>query len=330
MSAASASYADPLTCNLTDYKAVPGLTASVGGNALAVAWEGDNGAELRMRLGIERGTPTIRELAVRKKGGQWSTLATNVTPEFRVVSGLRRATQQQTQPLERLGVALTPEVIDKIKWEAFWDAPLYIEGSGELPPTHQTSIPPMKGVANQPGLPRKPEEVKRATATYNVQGCEVKTNGARLEISFPGVTAGVFTTGRLQYDVFKGSNLIRQVVIAKTDLPSVAYKYDGGLKGLPIQADITRRLARPRRPLAGPAIWRSDQQGLGRRVEQQPPDRRRAAGRLDCRVPAAAQLLRRARIESGPRRQLLPQGQRHIVLVRHPAGREGRGPGVPP
>ena len=79
----------------------------------------------------------------------------------------------------------------------FWDAPLYIEGSGVLPPTHQGSIPAMKGVANQPGLPRKPEEVRRATATYNAQGCEVKTNGARLEISFPGVTAGVFTAGRL-------------------------------------------------------------------------------------------------------------------------------------
>ena len=55
---------------------------------------------LRLRLTINAGTPTIRELAVRKKGGQWSTLATNVTPEFRVVSGLRRATQQQTEPLE--------------------------------------------------------------------------------------------------------------------------------------------------------------------------------------------------------------------------------------
>ena len=233
--AVSASYADPLTCNLTDYKAAPGLVASVASNALVVTWDGDNGAELRMRLGIDRGTPTIRELAIRKKGGQWNTLASNVTPEFRVVSGLRRATQQQTQPLVRLGVALTADVIDKIKWEAFWDAPLYIEGSGELPPTHQTAIPAMKGVANQPGLPRKPEEVKRATATYSAQGCEVKTNGARLEIAFPGVTAGVFT-GRLQYDVFKGTNLIRQVVIAKTDLSSVAYKYDGGLKGLPIQA----------------------------------------------------------------------------------------------
>jgi len=230
----SASYADPLACNLSAYKATAGLTGVVTDDTLAVTWDGDNGAELRMRLGIDRGTPTIRELAVRKKGGQWSTVATNLTPEFRIVSGMRRATQQQTQPLEKLGIALTNDVIEKIKWDAFWDAPLYIEGSGELPPTHQGAIPAMKGVANQPGLPRKPEEVKRATATYNAQGCEVKTNGARLEITFPGVTAGIFA-GRLQYDVFKGSNLIRQVLVAKTDVQSVAYKYDSGLKGLPIQ-----------------------------------------------------------------------------------------------
>lgn len=232
---ASVASADPLSCSLTDYKAAPGLAATLAGSTLAVTWEGDNGTELRMRLGIDRGTPTIQELAVRPSGAAWRTLATNVTPEFRVVSGLRRVTQQQTQPLERLGVKLTPEVLDKIKWEAFWDAPLYVEGSGELPPTHQGSIPAMKPYANHPGLPRKPDEVIRATATYRAQSCEVKTNGARLEITFPGVQLGVFE-GRLQYDVFKGSNLIRQMVIASTDRPSVAFKYDGGLKGLPIQA----------------------------------------------------------------------------------------------
>jgi len=233
--AASTVFADPLKCDLTAYKTAPGLTAAVADDTLSLVWDGDNGQELRLRFMLSGGTPTIKELALRRKGGQWATLATNVTPEFRVVSGLRRATQQQTEPLVKLGVALTPEVIDKIKWEAFWDAPLYIEGSGELPPTHQGSIPAMKGVANQPGLPRKPEEVKRATATFKAQGCEVKSNGGRMEINFPGVELGVFA-GRLQYDVFKGSNLIRQVVIAKTDVQSVAFKYDGGLKGLPIQA----------------------------------------------------------------------------------------------
>ena len=233
--AASTVFADPLKCDLTGYKTAPGLTAAVADDTLSLVWDGDNSQELRLRFTLSGGTPTIKELALRKKGGQWATLATNVTPEFRVVSGLRRATQQQTEPLVKLGVELTPEVIDKIKWEAFWDAPLYIEGSGELPPTHQGAIPAMKGVANQPGLPRKPEEVKRATATFKTQSCEVKSNGGRLEVSFPGVELGVFA-GRLQYDVFKGSNLIRQVVIAKTDVQSVAFKYDGGLKGLPIQA----------------------------------------------------------------------------------------------
>ena len=42
-------------------------------------------------------------------------------------------------------------------------------------------------------------------------------------------------TGRLQYTVYKGTNLIRQEVIAKTEEPSVAYKYDAGLAGLAIQ-----------------------------------------------------------------------------------------------
>ena len=62
----------------------------------------------------------------------------------------------------------------------------------------------------------------------------MKTNGARLEVAFPGVELGVFA-GRLQFTVYKGTNLIRQEVIAKTDEPSVAYKYDTGLTGLAIR-----------------------------------------------------------------------------------------------
>lgn len=230
---ASLCYSDPLNCDLADYKAQSGLTATVAGEVLTVLWDGDRNQQVRVRFAIDKGTPTIQELAVGS-GGQWRVLATGVTPEFRIVSGVRRVTQQQTQPLDELGVKLTAAVLDKIKWEAFWDAPLYIEGSGELPPTHQTAIPAAKADANHPGMPRKPEEVTRATASYQVKSCEVKTNGARLEITFPGVEAGIFA-GRLQYDVFKGSNLIRQVLVAKTDHPSAAFKYDGGLKGLPIQ-----------------------------------------------------------------------------------------------
>ena len=65
--AASALGADPLTCNVTDYKAATGLTAKVANDALTLAWDGENGSELRMRLGVDRGTPTIQELAIRRK-----------------------------------------------------------------------------------------------------------------------------------------------------------------------------------------------------------------------------------------------------------------------
>jgi len=230
---ATAGAADTLTCDTSAYKAAPGLVASVADNILTATWTGEKGAELRMRFALEGGTPVIREIAVRPQGAAWKTVATTLTPEYRVVSGLRRATQQQTEPLDKLGIALTSDVINKIKWDAFWDAPLYIEGSGELPPTHQTAIPAMKGVAHQPGLPRKPEEVRRASAAWKVERCEVRTNGARLEISFPGVELGLFS-GRLQFDLFKGTNLVRQVVIAKTDQDSVAYKYDAGLSGFTV------------------------------------------------------------------------------------------------
>jgi hypothetical protein len=257
-------HADPLNCRLAGYTPSPGLTAKVASDTLAVSWNGDNGDELRIRFGIDRGSPAIRELAIRTKGGQWRTIATNVTPEFRVVSGLRRVTAQQLRPesLATLGVKITPEIIDawnhqeergdewvklaersgqltqetidRIKWEAFWDAPLYVEDSAERPPSHGTSIPPMYGLLNQPGLPRRAEEITRATAAFHVRGCEVSTKGVRLEIKFPGVEAGIFA-GYLQYDIFKGSNLIRQVLVAKTDRPSAAFKYDAGLRGLPIQ-----------------------------------------------------------------------------------------------
>ena len=67
---ASTAYAEPLRCSLANYTALPGLTATVADDTLTVAWEGDDGAQLRMRFAIERGTPTIRELAIQPQGGQ--------------------------------------------------------------------------------------------------------------------------------------------------------------------------------------------------------------------------------------------------------------------
>jgi hypothetical protein len=88
------------------------------------------------------------------------------------------------------------------RWDVFWDAPL-----------------------------QHPEEVEKWSATYHATACRVRTNGDRVEVSFPDVSIGIFS-GSLQYTTYRGSNLVRQEAIVKTDRPSVAYIYTAGLEGL--------------------------------------------------------------------------------------------------
>jgi hypothetical protein len=231
-------YADDLSCNLSGYRSKSGLSASVVDNTLSITWDGEMKNELRLRLTINGGTPTIRDLATRSHDGQWITLAANLTPEFHVVTGVRRLPMEQIEPLISSGLKVTREVVEENKWEAFWDAPLSIPGGANGPDTPNILrwMPPAEGIGDLPGLPRKPEEIDRATAVYQARTCDVITNGERLEISFTGVTLGVFS-GKLQYTVYRGANLLRQEVIAKTEERSVAYKYDAGLDGLTIRPD---------------------------------------------------------------------------------------------
>jgi hypothetical protein len=210
---------------------MPGLTVEVGGNILTLTWDSERNQTVRLRLAIQTRTPVLEELAVKPAGRPWVVLLTRTTPEFRVVSGIRRMTNQQLDPLAGLGIKITPEILERYKWEAFWDAPLNIPGREAA---HNDCTPPQRGVLDQPGLPRNPGEVQRAGAAYDVESCAVKTNGARLEVSFPGVRLGVFA-GRLQFTVYKGSSLVRMEFIGSTREPSVAYKYDAGIKGLALQ-----------------------------------------------------------------------------------------------
>ena len=207
--------ADALKCDMTQYKAGTGLTAAVEQDLLVVSWSGQAGSELRARYAIDRAQPVVRDLAVRKQGGQWATLGQNLQPEYHVVSGLRRMSSDHVGSIPAAGIPLTPEVVAKNRWFAFHDAPL------EVPGVSGTQMPP---------LPRKPEEIRRADATFNVTGCTVKTDGARLEVNFPGLSMGIFS-GSLQFTVYRGTNLVRMDAIAKTDEQFVAYKYDAGLKG---------------------------------------------------------------------------------------------------
>ena len=191
----------------------------------------------------------------------------------------------------KLGVTLTPEVIDKIKWEAFWDAPLYIEGSGELPPTHQAAIPAMKGVANQPG---PAAQAGRSQARdRDVPDAELRGEDQRRAAGdqFPGRRAG-----RLRRPA-----AVRRVQGIEPDSPG-GDRQDRRAVG---RLQVRRRAqgpADPGRPRASAGAtsrgrWQDQQFGgpvnddPAHGVEQQPPDRRGRAGRIDCGVPAAAQLL---------------------------------------
>ena len=57
-----------------------------------------------------------------------------------------------------------------------------------------------------------------------------RTDGASLEVSYPGLTLGSFA-GELRFTVYRGTNLIRMDAVAKTSEKWVAYKYDAGLGG---------------------------------------------------------------------------------------------------
>ena len=264
------------SCSMAGYKAAAGLTASAESGGVAIVWDGDANQQLRLRLGIEKQTPLVREIAFRSHG-DWIPVVTSAQPGFEITSGFRRMSNQQIEPLNGLKVPITPEIIDKDKWDVFWDAPLNLDEQ----PSSRGNPPPGAGIANQPGLPRKPEEITRAAARYAITSCTVKTDGARIIVSLPGVTLGTFS-GELRYTVYKGTNLIRQEIVAATKDPSVAYKYDAGLWHMPI-------------PAYGQLAWRDPVTEAWQRVTVRPPE----SSAVDMRTLKASNRLLIAQTSGG-------------------------------
>jgi len=214
--------ADSLTCDLSQYKSGAGPSASVDQGVLTVSWPGQSGSEMRTRYAIDGGQPIVRDLSVRKAGGQWVTLGQNLAPDYHVISGIRRMSTQQADPLKAAGVELTPEVIAKNRWYAFWDAPLVMKPGREII-----------------GPPRAQSDIKQATASFHTSSCRVKTDGAALEVTFPGLSMGIFS-GDLRFTAYRGTNLLRMDALATTKEEWIAYKYEAGLKGL--STDLTPRV----------------------------------------------------------------------------------------
>jgi hypothetical protein len=118
----------PLTCNLTQYKANTGLTTALEGDLLTVSWNGQGTSQLRARFAIDGGTPTVRDLSLRRGSDEWAILGQNLTPEYQVTTGIRRMSDDLANAFASLGIDVTQEVIDKNRWYAFWDAPFSIPG----------------------------------------------------------------------------------------------------------------------------------------------------------------------------------------------------------
>jgi len=226
---AAAAFTDALSCDMTQYRSGSGLmaggsgvTASIDPNVLTVTWPGQNGSEMRVRYAIDGGQPIVRDLSVRKAGAAWVTLGQNLTPEYHVVSGIRRMSTQQAEPLKDAGVELTPDVIAKNRWYAFWDAPLVMKPGREII-----------------GPPHSESDIRRASASFHTTSCRVKSDGAALEVTFPGLSMGIFS-GDLRFTAYRGANLLRMDALATTKEEWIAYKYEAGLKGF--STDLTPRV----------------------------------------------------------------------------------------
>ena len=70
-----------LTCDMQQYKIMTGLAAVVQANLLTVTWADSDGSDVRGRYGIDNGQPVVRDLAVRKTGGQWAVAVLPVGEE---------------------------------------------------------------------------------------------------------------------------------------------------------------------------------------------------------------------------------------------------------
>ena len=197
--------AQGLNCNLREYKPIAGVTASANRDSVVIAWPGEKGAQLRARFTLRDGQPVIEELAASKAGGAWVTLGKDLTPEFQVTTGRRRMSTTELDILKNLHTD-TPENEERYKWNVFWDVPLAIPGTED---NHLV------------GPARTQDEVKRATVSYQSSACSVTSDGDRVSVIFNGLTLGLFA-GDLEFTAYKGSNLLRQEAVAKTDAANVA------------------------------------------------------------------------------------------------------------
>lgn len=215
---ASGPGAHALDCGTHGYKLVDGVKVSQSAAGVEFVWPGEQGQQLRARFALRDGEPIIAELAAQQPGAAWIVLGKNLTPDFEVTTGKRRISITERTILKKLNLD-TPENEERYKWNVFWDAPLVIPGHSHL------TVPA-----------RSASEITRANVSYKSDSCQVTSDGGHVSVTFNGLSLGIFA-GDLQFTIYKGSSLLRQEAIAKTDAADVAYIYKAGLKGFAIHDD---------------------------------------------------------------------------------------------
>jgi hypothetical protein len=226
----------PLTCNLTQYKPSTGLTTALENDLLTVSWNGQGTSQLRARFAVESGTPTIRDLSVRRNGGEWATLGQNLTPEYQVTTGIRRMSNDQANAFASLGIDVTQEVIDKNRWYAFWDAPFSIPGY--YPATPGRGGAGRAGGAGAPGqAPSEPRLGQGGTIAEQVAALQSGSRGRpgyNPSPNPPGFTGGRgFGLPRTKEEIRRGtSTFSASSCDVKTDGGSLAVTFPGMKLGI--------------------------------------------------------------------------------------------------
>ena len=223
-------------------------------------------------------------------------------------------TTQQADPLRAAGVELTPEVIAKNRWYAFWDAPLFIP---EPPPQSAGAKPATSRVL---GGPRTASEIRRSKASFSSTSCTVSTDGLSLEVTFPGLSMGIFT-GDLRFTVVSRHEPDSDGCRCQHERRVGCVQIRRGSEWIFHSADATRDLARYGWPSAAVSVrWceeRDDRAGEG----GEPTAGGRSQGRFACGLHAAAYVLFHPRGRHEPWLRLVPQRRRDAVRHRHSSGR---------
>jgi hypothetical protein len=226
-----------LTCDLTQYKSSTGLIAALDGNLLTVSWSGQARSQLRARFAIEGGTPMVRDLSVRRGGGPWATLGQNLTPEYRVTTGVRRMSNDQANALSSLGIDVTQKVIDTHRWYAFWDAPFSIPGYTASPARGRGAASQGAAAAAPAQAPPAPVLGRGGTIAEQVAAIQAGERGRRgynPSPNPPGFTGGRgFGLPRTPSEIRRGVSTFAATSCAvKTDGSSLAVTFPGMTLGI--------------------------------------------------------------------------------------------------